>query len=37
MKQIYNMHKGIWWAHANVDEHMTHDDFLWLQDITNLD
>ncbi len=28
MKQIYDKHKEIWWAWANVGEWMTHDDFL---------
>jgi hypothetical protein len=37
MKQIYDKHKEIWWAKANVDEWMTWDDFLKLQDIAYLD
>jgi hypothetical protein len=28
MKQIYDKHKKIWWAHANVGKWMTRDDFL---------
>jgi hypothetical protein len=37
VKQIYDKHKEIWWAQANVGEWMTWDNFLWLQDITYLD
>jgi hypothetical protein len=37
MKQIYEKHKEIWWAWANVSEWMTHDDSLQLQDIAYLD
>ncbi len=37
VKQIYHEHKEIWWAWANVDEWMTWDDFLRLQDIAYLD
>jgi hypothetical protein len=37
MKQIYDKHKEIWQARANVGESMTWDDFLQLQDITYLD
>jgi hypothetical protein len=28
MKQIYDKHKKIWWAHVNVGKWMTRDDFL---------
>jgi hypothetical protein len=31
MKKIYDKHKNIWWAWANVGEQMTKDDFLWFQ------
>jgi hypothetical protein len=37
LKQIHDKHKEIWWARVNVDEQMTQDDFLQLQDITYLD
>jgi hypothetical protein len=37
MKQIYDKHKEIWWAHANANERMAWDDFLQLQDIAYLD
>jgi hypothetical protein len=37
MKQIFDKHKEIWWAWANVGEWMTRDDFLQFQDIAYLD
>ncbi len=37
MKEIYDKHKEIWWAWANVSEPMNWDDFLQLQDIAYLD
>jgi hypothetical protein len=37
MKQIYEKHKEIWWAWANVGEQMTRDDFLQFEDIAYLD
>jgi hypothetical protein len=37
MKQIYDKHKEIWWAQENVDEQMTWDNFLKLQNIAYLD
>jgi hypothetical protein len=37
VKQIYDKHKEIWWAWANVGQRMTRDDFLRLQNITYLD
>jgi hypothetical protein len=37
VKQIYDKHKEIWWAHVNVGEWMTWDDFLIFQNIAYLD
>jgi hypothetical protein len=37
VKQIYDKHKEIWWAHANASEWMTQNDLLRLQDIAYLD
>jgi hypothetical protein len=37
VKQIYDKHKEIWWAWANMNEWMTDDDSLQLQDIAYLD
>ncbi len=36
LKQIYDKHKKICWAQANVGKRMTRDDFLRLQDIVYL-
>ncbi len=36
-KQMYDIHETIWWEHVNVDENMTWNDFIWLQDIAYLD
>ncbi len=35
-KQIYDNHKVIWWEHVNVNQSMTRDDFIWLQNIPYL-
>ncbi len=36
-KQIYDKHKIIWWECVNVDQNMTQDDFIHLQNIAYLD
>ncbi len=36
-KQIYDKHKAIWWECVNVDQCMTQDDFIRLQNIAYLD
>jgi hypothetical protein len=36
-KQIYDNHKVIWWERVNVNQSMTRDDFIWLQNIPYLD
>jgi hypothetical protein len=37
VKQIYDKHKEIWWAHVNASQQMIRDDFLQLQNISYLD
>jgi hypothetical protein len=36
-KQIYDKHKTIWRDYMNVNQSMTQDDFIQLQDIAYLD